>query len=263
MWPGPPGWRRCRPAAPWSSPRPTDAWGSPTGCWPRRAPRLPCLSDRGPGGRRYLVTGRPVAAAICSRDRDEARRRFGIDADQRCLLVFGGSQGARSINLCALDTFLGDGPAARRDYHVIQIAGHRDYPLARERLRCRRAAGRLHAARVRAGSRRHAGGVRPGPRPRRGLGVRAGRGRKARDPRPLSARRRAPSARQRGLDGRVRCGARDRGLRARAPSPRAQPSRGCSPTPAASTRWRRPPAGSPARMPRGAIADEILRAARA
>jgi UDP-N-acetylglucosamine--N-acetylmuramyl-(pentapeptide) pyrophosphoryl-undecaprenol N-acetylglucosamine transferase len=85
-------------------------------------------------GDRYLVTGRPVAAAIQEGSRDEARRRFGVEADQRCLLVFGGSQGARSINLCALETFLGDGPAARRDYHVIQIAGHRDYPLARERL---------------------------------------------------------------------------------------------------------------------------------
>jgi UDP-N-acetylglucosamine--N-acetylmuramyl-(pentapeptide) pyrophosphoryl-undecaprenol N-acetylglucosamine transferase len=49
--------------------------------------------------------------------------------------VFGGSQGARSINLCALEAFLGDGPAARdRGYHVLHIAGHRDYPLARERI---------------------------------------------------------------------------------------------------------------------------------
>jgi UDP-N-acetylglucosamine--N-acetylmuramyl-(pentapeptide) pyrophosphoryl-undecaprenol N-acetylglucosamine transferase len=83
---------------------------------------------------RYLVTGRPVPASITAASREDARRRFGIAADRRCLLVFGGSQGARSINLCALDTFLGDGPAAERDYHVIQIAGPRDYPLARERL---------------------------------------------------------------------------------------------------------------------------------
>jgi UDP-N-acetylglucosamine--N-acetylmuramyl-(pentapeptide) pyrophosphoryl-undecaprenol N-acetylglucosamine transferase len=49
--------------------------------------------------------------------------------------VFGGSQGARSINLCALEAFLDGGPAARdRDYHVLHIAGRRDYGLARERL---------------------------------------------------------------------------------------------------------------------------------
>jgi UDP-N-acetylglucosamine--N-acetylmuramyl-(pentapeptide) pyrophosphoryl-undecaprenol N-acetylglucosamine transferase len=101
----------------------------------RRARRV-CLAFPIDGleGDRYLVTGRPVPAAILSADRGGARRRLGIGPDERCLLVFGGSQGARSINLCALDTFLGDGPAARRPYHVVQITGRRDYPLARERL---------------------------------------------------------------------------------------------------------------------------------
>jgi UDP-N-acetylglucosamine--N-acetylmuramyl-(pentapeptide) pyrophosphoryl-undecaprenol N-acetylglucosamine transferase len=101
-----------------------------------RGARRVCLAFPidGRNGDRYLVTGRPVPAAIAAADRDQARRRFGIGDDQHCLLVFGGSQGARSINICALDTFLGEGPAARRDYHVIQIAGHRDYPLACERV---------------------------------------------------------------------------------------------------------------------------------
>jgi UDP-N-acetylglucosamine--N-acetylmuramyl-(pentapeptide) pyrophosphoryl-undecaprenol N-acetylglucosamine transferase len=86
-------------------------------------------------GERYLVTGRPVPSAIGAANREDARRRLGIDPADRCLLVFGGSQGARSINLCALDAFLGDGPAGRgRDYHVLHIAGRRDYQLARERL---------------------------------------------------------------------------------------------------------------------------------
>src|SRR5207247_3382591 len=66
---------------------------------------------------------------------DAARRRFGIAAEDQCLLVFGGSQGARSLNLCALDAFLGDGRGTHdRPYHVLQIAGTRDYGLARERL---------------------------------------------------------------------------------------------------------------------------------
>ncbi|HEY7151280.1 MAG TPA: UDP-N-acetylglucosamine--N-acetylmuramyl-(pentapeptide) pyrophosphoryl-undecaprenol N-acetylglucosamine transferase [Solirubrobacterales bacterium] len=101
-----------------------------------RGARRVCLAFPidGREGERYLVTGRPVASAIGAASREEARARFGIGADRRCLLVFGGSQGARSINLCALDTFLPDGPAAERDYHVIQITGRRDYPLARERL---------------------------------------------------------------------------------------------------------------------------------
>ena len=101
-----------------------------------RARRV-CLAFPIPGreGARYLVTGRPVPAAVGRADRAAARERFGIAADDRCLLVFGGSQGARSINLCALDAFTGDGPAARdRGYHVLHIAGGRDYPLARERV---------------------------------------------------------------------------------------------------------------------------------
>jgi UDP-N-acetylglucosamine--N-acetylmuramyl-(pentapeptide) pyrophosphoryl-undecaprenol N-acetylglucosamine transferase len=102
----------------------------------RRARRV-CLAFpiEGREGDRYLVTGRPVPAAIARADRTLARERFGIRAEERCLLVFGGSQGARSINLCALDAFVGDGPAARdRGYHVLHITGHRDYQLARERI---------------------------------------------------------------------------------------------------------------------------------
>jgi UDP-N-acetylglucosamine--N-acetylmuramyl-(pentapeptide) pyrophosphoryl-undecaprenol N-acetylglucosamine transferase len=106
----------------------------------RRAARV-CLAFPIPGreGEPYVVTGRPVPAAILSLDRDAARTRFGIEAGERCLLVFGGSQGARSINLAALDAFVartdGRPPAApARDFHVLHIAGHRDYETARERL---------------------------------------------------------------------------------------------------------------------------------
>jgi UDP-N-acetylglucosamine--N-acetylmuramyl-(pentapeptide) pyrophosphoryl-undecaprenol N-acetylglucosamine transferase len=102
----------------------------------RRARRV-CLAFpiAGREGERYLVTGRPVPATIVAAAREAARERFGIDAGARCLLVFGGSQGARSINVCALDAFVGDGPAARdRGYHVLHIAGSRDYPMARERI---------------------------------------------------------------------------------------------------------------------------------
>jgi UDP-N-acetylglucosamine--N-acetylmuramyl-(pentapeptide) pyrophosphoryl-undecaprenol N-acetylglucosamine transferase len=103
----------------------------------RRARRV-CLAFPIPGrdGDRYLVTGRPVPAAILEADRSSARRRFGIGEDERCLLVFGGSQGARSINLAALDAFAGTGgrAPAERDFHVLHVAGHRDFPMASERL---------------------------------------------------------------------------------------------------------------------------------
>ena len=99
-----------------------------------RGARRVCLAFPIPGldGDRYLVTGRPVPAAIAAADRGGARERFGLVADDRCLLVFGGSQGARSINDAALDGLL----TAERAFafHVIHIAGSRDYEAARERL---------------------------------------------------------------------------------------------------------------------------------
>jgi UDP-N-acetylglucosamine--N-acetylmuramyl-(pentapeptide) pyrophosphoryl-undecaprenol N-acetylglucosamine transferase len=100
----------------------------------RRAKRV-CLAFpiEGRSGARYLVTGRPVPAAIGAADRDAARRRFGIAAGDRCLLVFGGSQGARSINLCSLDAFAGP-DAGDREFHVLHVSGSRDYAQARERL---------------------------------------------------------------------------------------------------------------------------------
>ncbi len=101
-----------------------------------RARRI-CLAFpiAGREGPRYLVTGRPVPAAVLRGDRERARARFGIDPARRCLLVFGGSQGARSINLCALAAFLGDGePPVDRDFHVLHITGRRDYPEARRHL---------------------------------------------------------------------------------------------------------------------------------
>jgi UDP-N-acetylglucosamine--N-acetylmuramyl-(pentapeptide) pyrophosphoryl-undecaprenol N-acetylglucosamine transferase len=106
-----------------------------TNRWLARRARRVCLAFpiSGREGERYLVTGRPVPAAIDAADRGRARERFGIAVDDRCLLVFGGSQGARSINLAALDAFVG--PAeTERGYHVLHLAGHRDYAGARERL---------------------------------------------------------------------------------------------------------------------------------
>ena len=100
----------------------------------RRARRV-CLAFPIPGlvGERYLVTGRPVPAAVGRADPVAARRRFGIAPRDRCLLVFGGSQGARSINEAALDAFAGPDDADR-DFHVLHIAGDRDHPVARDRL---------------------------------------------------------------------------------------------------------------------------------
>ncbi len=82
-------------------------------------------------GERYPVTGRPVPAAVLEADRDAARQRFGIAPGARCLLVMGGSQGARSINECAIAALAErDG----RDFDVVHVAGRRDFEGLKERL---------------------------------------------------------------------------------------------------------------------------------
>jgi UDP-N-acetylglucosamine--N-acetylmuramyl-(pentapeptide) pyrophosphoryl-undecaprenol N-acetylglucosamine transferase len=95
----------------------------------RRARRV-CLAFPIPGrtGERFLVTGRPVPAAIGHADRDAARERFGVAEGDGCLLVFGGSQGARSINLAAVEAFAGD---PGRAFHVLHISGTRDHDEVR------------------------------------------------------------------------------------------------------------------------------------
>jgi UDP-N-acetylglucosamine--N-acetylmuramyl-(pentapeptide) pyrophosphoryl-undecaprenol N-acetylglucosamine transferase len=100
----------------------------------RRARRV-CLAFpiEGRDGPKFVVTGRPVPAAITGADRGGARRRFGIDPDERCLVVFGGSQGARSINLAAVEAFAGP-EASERGFHVLHISGSRDFSLVRDLL---------------------------------------------------------------------------------------------------------------------------------
>jgi UDP-N-acetylglucosamine--N-acetylmuramyl-(pentapeptide) pyrophosphoryl-undecaprenol N-acetylglucosamine transferase len=80
-------------------------------------------------GERYEVTGRPVPAGTGKADRAAARRRFGLPADGPCLLVFGGSIGARTLNDAAVDAFGAGAPCA-----VLHASGRRDFAPLRDRL---------------------------------------------------------------------------------------------------------------------------------
>jgi len=82
----------------------------------------------GRNGGRYLLTGRPIPPPAS--DRAAARARFAIEPDETCVLVFGGSLGARSINLAAVEAF------AAAPFHVLHVSGRRDHAeLAARELR--------------------------------------------------------------------------------------------------------------------------------
>ncbi len=102
----------------------------------RRAHRI-CLAFPIPGrdGGPYLVTGRPVQRAVLEADAATARRRFGIPEPADCVTVVGGSLGARSINIAAIEAFAGAEHGLPHDHvgqpWVLHIAGRRDYPELR------------------------------------------------------------------------------------------------------------------------------------
>jgi UDP-N-acetylglucosamine--N-acetylmuramyl-(pentapeptide) pyrophosphoryl-undecaprenol N-acetylglucosamine transferase len=73
----------------------------------------------GRGAPRYRVTGRPVPPPAS--DPATARARFGIGDDELCVLVFGGSLGARTINEAAVEAF------RAAPFRVLHAAGTRDH----------------------------------------------------------------------------------------------------------------------------------------
>ncbi len=119
-----------------------------------RGARRVCLAFpiAGRDGDRYRVTGRPIP--VPDADRIQARARFQIAEHETCVLVFGGSLGARSINLATVGALGGDGATAAEaptaagrgsgetaetgleagvhdddpPLRVLHIAGRRDYP---------------------------------------------------------------------------------------------------------------------------------------
>ncbi len=94
-----------------------------------RFARRICLAFplEGRTGERFLVTGRPVPPPAT--DRAAARARFGLGEDERCVLIFGGSLGARTINEAAIAAF-GDDPGFR----VLHAAGRRDFDALASRV---------------------------------------------------------------------------------------------------------------------------------
>ena len=96
--------------------------------------RTVCLALPIPGrdGPRYRVTGRPVPPVEdATAGRRHGRARFGIEDGERLVVIFGGSLGARSINLAAVEAFAAPTLAGVGALRVLHAAGERDLPELR------------------------------------------------------------------------------------------------------------------------------------
>ncbi|MEA2479573.1 MAG: UDP-N-acetylglucosamine--N-acetylmuramyl-(pentapeptide) pyrophosphoryl-undecaprenol, partial [Thermoleophilaceae bacterium] len=80
-------------------------------------------------GEPYEVVGRPIPPGIGTADRDAARARFGIPPGALCILVFGGSLGAKRINEATIEAFGAAAPGT-----VLHASGRRDHPELAARL---------------------------------------------------------------------------------------------------------------------------------
>ncbi len=74
---------------------------------------------------RVKVTGLPVRPEVLTWQRNEARRAMGIPQDVRLVLSFGGSQGARSINLAMIQVCKEF--AGRDGIYILHVTGSGQY----------------------------------------------------------------------------------------------------------------------------------------
>ena len=99
--------------------------------------RRVCLAFpiEGRSGDRYVVTGRPVPKEVVAADRRAARAKLGIEPEAPCVLVFGGSLGARSINDSAFEAFAASPlSVGGKEVVVVHVAGRRDHEQLAEGL---------------------------------------------------------------------------------------------------------------------------------
>jgi UDP-N-acetylglucosamine--N-acetylmuramyl-(pentapeptide) pyrophosphoryl-undecaprenol N-acetylglucosamine transferase len=74
------------------------------------------------------VVGRPIPSTSRAVPRDEARAAFALPPNRPLVAVFGGSQGARTLNEAAVAAWGESGPA------VLHLSGERDYDELRGRV---------------------------------------------------------------------------------------------------------------------------------
>ena len=79
-------------------------------------------------------TGNPIRREVGEITREDGLKEFGLDPSKKTILVFGGSQGAHSINLAVLDSLIHLDQAGRlKDIQFIFQTGQKDLGLVMEK----------------------------------------------------------------------------------------------------------------------------------
>ncbi|MFH1963689.1 MAG: undecaprenyldiphospho-muramoylpentapeptide beta-N-acetylglucosaminyltransferase [bacterium] len=78
--------------------------------------------------KKIVITGNPVRKGIGQVEKQQAVERFGLSTDKITVLIFGGSRGAKSINMAVIEA-LTKGRLGLEDLQIIWVTGSEDYPL--------------------------------------------------------------------------------------------------------------------------------------
>jgi UDP-N-acetylglucosamine--N-acetylmuramyl-(pentapeptide) pyrophosphoryl-undecaprenol N-acetylglucosamine transferase len=89
---------------------------------------------------KVIFTGNPVRREIGNISKEQGIREFGLEAGKKTILIFGGSQGAHSINLAVLDSLIHLDQAGRlKDIQFIFQTGQKDLSLVTEKCQSSKA----------------------------------------------------------------------------------------------------------------------------
>lgn len=90
-----------------------------------------------------VVTGYPLRSEVTAATRSDGLNEFGLNPEKQTLLVFGGSRGARAINL-ALEAILGD-LLETGQIQIVHVTGTLDWERSQEAIGNLRDHGDYHA----------------------------------------------------------------------------------------------------------------------
>jgi len=79
---------------------------------------------------KYFLSGRPMGKAVLEADAGRGRELFGLREGTPVVLIYGGSLGARSLNLASVEAF-GSGSL---DFQLVHVSGRRDHGMLEKML---------------------------------------------------------------------------------------------------------------------------------